>query len=147
PDSVTKTYFDQGVGTNTALGEQADGYGQINFPFRKDVLDLAGNLVQKTFYRWDTTTNGNNGTFVNLGRQVTQDYAVSGTHRDSATDYLYASTTDNLIKKTDFGEVVGNDDGTFTDTDTDKRIASTTYAASSSVNMSVPIETTLLDYY
>ena len=74
-----------------------------------------------------------------------QDYASDGTHRDSATDYLYASTTNDLIKKTQYGEVTGNADGTFTDIGTDKRIASTTYAASSSVNLTVPIEATVLD--
>ena len=59
--------------------------------------------------------------------------------------YLYASTTNDLIKKTQYGEVTGNDDGTFTDIGTDKRIASTTYAASSTVNLTVPIEATVLD--
>jgi hypothetical protein len=111
PDGITAAYFSQGVGTNTALGEQADGYGQINYPFRKDIF--SGNLIQKTFYRWDSSANGNNGTFINLGRQVTQDYAASGSHRDSATDYLYSSTTNNLIKTTSFGEVTGNSEGTF----------------------------------
>ena len=144
PDSLTNTYFDQGMSTTTSLGEQADGYGQINHPFRKDIFDLAGNLAQKTFYRWDTQYNGNS-VFVGLGRQVQQDYASDGTHRDSATDYLYASTTNDLIKTTQYGEVTGNDDGTFTDIGTDKRIASTTYAASSTVNLTVPIEATVLD--
>ena len=132
------------MSTTTSLGEQADGYGQINHPFRKDIFDLAGNLAQKTFYRWDTQYNGNS-VFVGLARQVQQDYASDGTHRDSATDYLYASTTNDLIKKTQYGEVTGNDDGTFTDIGTDKRVASTTYAASSTVNLTVPIEATVRD--
>jgi hypothetical protein len=145
PDSLTNTYFDQGMSTTTSLGEQADGYGQINHPFRKDVFDLAGNLAQKTFYRWDTQYNGNS-VFVGLGQQVQQDYASDGTHRDSATDFLYASTKNDLIKKTQYGEVTGNNDGTFSDIGTDTRIASTTYAASSSINLTVPIEATVRDY-
>ena len=54
PDSTVKTYFDQGITVNTSLGEQADGYPQINHPFRKDVLDLSSNLIQSNFYRWDS---------------------------------------------------------------------------------------------
>jgi len=144
PDSVTGTYFSQGMSTSTFLGEQSDGYAQINRPFRKDVFDLAGNLVQRSFFRWDTGTNGNS-TFVGLGRQVQQDYATDRTHRDSATDYLYASTTNDLTKKTEFGEVTGNDDGTFSDIGTDKRTTNITYAASSTAGFTVPIEKSVLD--
>ena len=63
-----------------------------------------------------------------------------GTHMDSATSYVYATSTDNLIETIQYGQVTGNSNGTFTDTGTDERIASTTYAASTSVNMYVPIE-------
>ena len=75
---------------STTLGEQADGYPQINHPFRKDILDLSGNLIQSNFYRWDSLSRGNGSSFVNLGRQVEQDYASDGTHKDKATDlYLF----------------------------------------------------------
>ena len=145
PDSIVKTYFDQGISTIKALGEQADGYAQINHPFRKDIFDLSGNLIQSNFYRWDSIDRGNSSSFVNLGRQVEQDYALDGTHRDKATDYTYSTTTDDLIAQTDYGEVTGNSDGTFTDTGSDKRTTSFTYAASSSVNLSVLSEKKVLN--
>jgi hypothetical protein len=63
-----------------------------------------------------------------------------------ATDYTYSSTTDDLIKKIDYGEVTGSDGISFTDVGTDEHTTTISYAASTSVNMSVPIETTLLDY-
>src|SRR5208282_1207926 len=78
-------------------------------------------------------------------RQVEQDYASDGTHRDKATDYTYSSTTDDLLTKVDYGDVTGNSDGTFTDTGTDKRTALLSYAASSSANLSVPVEKQVLN--
>ena len=43
-------------------------------------------------------SRGNGSYFINLGRQVEQDYAADGTHRDKATDYVYSATTDDLIR-------------------------------------------------
>ena len=140
PDSIVKTYFDQGVSVNTSLGEQADGYAQINHPFRKDVLDLSSNLIQSNFYRWDSISRGNGSYFVNLGRQVEQDYASDGTHRDKATDYTYSTSTDDLLVQDDYGEVLGGSDGTFSDIGTDERLTTMHYAASSSINLSALIE-------
>jgi hypothetical protein len=97
PDSITASYYDQGDAAYTIYGEQSDGYGQINHPFRKDILDTSGNIKQRTYFRWDTITHGSS-TFVALGRQVVWDYASDGSHRDKATDYQYSSTTDDLIK-------------------------------------------------
>jgi YD repeat-containing protein len=144
PDSITATYYNQGDSVYTPYGEQSDGYAQINHPFRKDVLDLSGNVQQRSFFRWDTTAHGNS-TFVGLGRQMIENLSSDGTHRDKATDYTYSSTTDDLIQQVDYGEVTGNTDGTFSDTGSDKRTTNYTYAASSSVNMSLPTEKTLLD--
>ena len=145
PDSIIGTYYSQGVGTNTTLGEQSDGYAQVNQPFRKDTYDLSGNLIQTNFYRWDSFNRGNNAYFLNLGRQVEQDYATDRTHRDKATDDMYSTTTGDLLTQTDYGEVSGNSDGTFADIGTDKHTTSISYAASSGVNLSVPIEKTVLN--
>lgn len=130
--AVTTTYFDQGDYINTGLGERNDGYGQINHPFRIDVRKKSDNsLVKQTFDRWDTatTTNGNT-VFVYLARQVTQDYAPSGNHRDSAVTYDYSTTTGNLATTTSYGEVTGNSDGTWSDTGSDKSIETYLYAVS-----------------
>ena len=84
------------------------------------------------------------GYFVNLGRKIEQDYAADNTHRDKATEYLYSTTTDDLLTQIDYGEVIGSSDGTFSDIGTDLRSTNIRYAASSSVNMSVPIEKSTL---
>jgi len=67
-NTITKTYFNQGDTVNMSLGEQSDGYGQINHPFRIDVMRASDNqLVRQTFSRWDaTSTFASNTTFVNL---------------------------------------------------------------------------------
>ena len=77
---------------------------------------------------------------------MTQDFGADGSHRDKATAYIYSSSTNDLLQKTEYGEVTGASDGTFTDVGSDKRTAVFSYAASSSVNMSLPVEKTLLDY-
>ena len=85
PDSITTTFYDQANSTDTTAGEQSDGYGQINHPYRKDVADTSENVKQRTFYRWDTTKQGES-TFVGLGREIIWDFASNGTHQDKATD-------------------------------------------------------------
>lgn len=138
------TYYNQGYGVDTAKGEQNDGFGQINHPFRKDVFDLSGNLKQRTYYRWDTVDHGES-TFVGLGREMVQLFGTDGAHRDRAIDYQYSSTTNDVVRVLDYGEVAGNSDGSFADTGSDKRTTTYEYAASTSVNMSVPIRKTLFD--
>jgi RHS repeat-associated protein len=144
PDSVTTAYFDQGDNIDTTNGEQSDGYAQINHPFRKDIYDLSSNLKQRTYSRWDAYPHGNS-TFVGLGQQLTEDFASDGSHRDKAIAYQYSSTTDDVVRVTQYGEVTGNSDGTFTDITGDSRTTNIAYAASSSINMNLPVEKTVLD--
>jgi hypothetical protein len=101
-------------------------------------------LKQRTYYRWDAYPHGN-GNFVGLGQQITEDFASDGTHRDKAVAYQYSSTTDDLIKTIQYGEVTGNSDGTFSDITGDTRTTNVAYAASTSINMSLPVEKTILD--
>jgi YD repeat-containing protein len=144
PDAVTATYYDQGDTIDTSRGEQSDGYPQINHPFRKDVFDLSGNIKQRTYYRWDAYPHTNSN-FVGLGEQLTEDFASDGSHRDKAITYQYSSTTDDVINTTQYGEVTGNSDGTFTDISGDTRTTNILYVASSTVDMTLPIEKTVFD--
>ena len=144
PIRLTTTFFDQGDYVSPYLGEQSDGYSQINHPFRVDVSTTGGTLVQKTLSRWDPYAHGNS-TFIGLGRQMVMDYAADGSHRDSATDYTYSSTTDDLTQLIQYGEVTGSDAGTFTDTGSDKRTTTIAYATSSLNNLSLPYKKITLD--
>src|SRR5262249_52496901 len=127
-----KTYYDQGA------------LAQIGHPFQSDILDLSSNVQKRSLFRWDTTTHGN-GSFIGLGRQVAEEFGADGSHRDSAVDYSYSTSTDDLTQKIEYGEVTANADGTITDIGTDKRTTNISYAASSSVNMTLPSEKTILD--
>jgi YD repeat-containing protein len=143
-NSIVTMRYDQGYGLSTAFGEQSDGFAQIGHPYRMDVSESSGAIKQRTYYRWDTIAHSV-GTFVGLGSQMTEDFASDGTHRDKATTYTYSPTNDDLLSSVNYGEVTGNSDGTFTDTGSDTRTTAISYAASSSVNMSVPVEKTLFD--
>jgi YD repeat-containing protein len=142
-DGKIVTYYSQGTAV-PSLGDQVDGYGQLNHPFRTDVLTPSGTLVQKTFFQWNAIVHGR-GQFVGLTRQLEQDYAGNGTHQDKDTEYVYSTTTDDLIQIKNYGAVTGNDDGTFTDITGDSRTTNITYAASSSLNISLPIEKSVLN--
>jgi hypothetical protein len=136
---VVTTYFNQRDATSTAIGEQSDGYAQMNHPFRVDIKTPGGLLMQQTFTRWDAIPHGNVA-FLAAGRQVVQTYASDGSHRDTATEYQYSTSTDDLLETDQYGEVTGNSDGTFTDIGTDGRLARFVYASATSTNLTVPIE-------
>jgi FG-GAP-like repeat len=120
-DATIVTYYSQGA-TSTALvsGDQVDGYAQLNHPFRTDVLTPSGTLVQKTFFQWNAIAHGNSQ-FVGLTRQPEQDFSINGSHQDKDTDYVFSSTTDDLIQIKNYGAVTGNSDGTFSDIASDSR--------------------------
>jgi hypothetical protein len=65
PDSTTATSYDQGDYASPALGEESDGFAQINHSFRKDIYDLSNSLKQRTHFRWGTTSS--DGTFTDIG--------------------------------------------------------------------------------
>ena len=86
PDRTTTTYYSQGT-ANLTLGDQSDGYPQLNHPYRKDTLTPSGTLTQKLFYRYNSYLHGASA-FVGLGRQVEQDYA-GRRHASRQGDRLY----------------------------------------------------------
>jgi len=131
-ESIVSTYFGQ------------NSLAQIGHPTRKDVSDLSSNLKQRSYFRWDTSARAA-GTFVALGRQMIEDFAADGSHRDKATGVQYSTATGDVTKIIQYGEVTGSPDITFTDVAGDTRTTNILYAASSSINLSVPIEKTVLN--
>ena len=122
----------------TSLGEQSDGYAPDQSAVPQRHLRSLRQSHPTNFYRWDSSSRGNNATSsISAGKssKTTPPTAPIATKRPII---LYSTTTGDLLTQIDYGEVTGNSDGTFTDTGTDKRTTSTTYAASSSVNLSVP---------
>ncbi len=140
------TYYSQGSTTTAPIaGDQSDGYGQLNHPYRQDTATPSGTLVQSIFFQYNPIFHGNSE-FVGLTRQLEQDYASDGSHQDKDTDYAYSTTTDDLIQTLSYGQVTGNSDGTFsTSSATSLRTTNIAYAASSSINLSVSTEKTLFN--
>lgn len=82
--------------------------------------------------------------FTYLASQLDEDFGPSGTHRDHGITYAYdATTTGDLLRSVDYGEVTGNSDGTFTDTGSDKRTRDLTYAYATSTHLNVLIQDTV----
>ncbi len=129
--NVTKTYFHTGGGTDAAHGEYADSRYKIGRAYRTEVYDDANRLYSKTIYRWDSTPVSTNAAFVYLAQAVESSYDGGSTHKDSAEQYTYDSTG-NLTLKKQYGQVQGNDDGTYGDVGSDLVSTTYTYAANGS---------------
>lgn len=130
--NVTKTYFHQGNESNTSQGEYDDHISKAGKPYRIEKYDESGNLYSKTINKWDRYDLGDDSSFVKLVDSVEFTYDGDTDHRDKATRAMYNDSNGNLSTQIEYGEVLGNDDGTFTDIGTDKFTTSFSYAISAS---------------
>lgn len=129
--NITKTYFHQGNGTATSTGEYDDHISKMGKPYRIEQYDSNENLYAKTINKWDRADLGNGASFVKLASSVDFAYDGDSDHKEKATGFVYDDARGNLIQKTEYGEVSGNNDGTFTDSGSDKFVTSIVYASSS----------------
>ena len=83
--------------------------------------DAGGNLYTKTINKWENVDLGDDRDFVKLTQTTTFAYDGDSDHREIGTTFAYDDDTGNLTEKVEYGEVSGSDNGTFTDTGTDKR--------------------------
>jgi len=127
--NYTNTYYHTGNGTDSAHGEYQDSKAKIGESYRTENYDPSNNLYAKQITRWGQIALGNNRFFVAASSTLSAQYDGSANHRDKAQSYTYDPTYGNLVQKTNYGEVSGNDDGTFTDIGTDLASTSITYAA------------------
>lgn len=133
--NVTKTYYDTSNGSSTSIGQYQDNFWKIGKPFRVENYDNAGDLYKVTITKWDDASLGGNAAFVFPDQTVELDYDGLSTHEDKAESYTYSSSTGNQTQKIQWGQVTGNNNGTFTDTGTDEYITNNTYASSSTSNV------------
>ncbi len=131
--NVTKEYFHQGNGTDSSHGEYSDDYFKIGKAYRVEQYDNAGHLESKTINKWDDYSLGTGTKFVKLAQSVDYAYDGGSTHKDKAEGYSYDNTTGNMTQKVEYGQVTGNDDGTFTDTGSDLYTTNYTYVSGGSV--------------
>lgn len=133
--NVSKTYLHQGNESNQALGEYNDEYCKIGKSYRQEAYDSSGHLYSLTINKWDSGDLGNGGRFAKLAQTLEFIYDGNSTHREKAETYVYDDSTCNLTQKTRWGEVTGNNDGSFIDTGTDAYTTTISYATGSGLNV------------
>jgi hypothetical protein len=130
-----KTYYHQGNGNATTSNETGDDYGKIGQSYRTEVYDLNNNLYQTTVNLFATSSIGTSSVYTRLSQSAKLDYDGDADRRDTAVSYTYDSTNGNILTQSEWGEVTANQDGTFTDTGTDKRVTTYTYASNTAANI------------
>ena len=144
--AVTKTYFHQGNWGDAANGEYGDHIAKAGRPYRVESYDQGGNLFSRTINKWGRADYGDGRNFVKLGQTLTQIFDGDTSHRDTAASTTYSDTTGDLTLLVNYGEVLGNSDGTWSDTGTDLASTTYSYAASSTLPaMSLPSRELLVD--
>ena len=129
--NLTKTYYHQGNGSQSALGEYNDHISKAGKPYRIEKYDSQGHLYDLVVNQWDRYALNATSSFVKVTRTTDLTYDGDATQRDKAEEYTYDNTTGNLTNKTEWGEVTAATDGSFTDIGSDKRTDDITYSASS----------------
>lgn len=133
--SQTKTYYHQGNSNATTTNEVGDDYAKIGRAYKTDLFDLSNNLYRSTSNLFATSTPIIGSTYVRLATSTKRDFDGDADRKDSAITYAYNLTNGNVAQQVEWGEVTANADGTFTDTGTDKRTTSYTYASNPSLNI------------
>ena len=62
--TITKTYYHQGNGSLSSIGEYSDDFSKIGKPYRVEVKDAGGNLYSKTINKWENVDLGNDRDYV-----------------------------------------------------------------------------------
>ncbi len=129
--NITKTFFHQGNDSDSAHGEYSDHASKIGKPYRIEKYDASGNLYAKTVNKWDEYSLGAHRNFVKLLKATDFSYDGDSDHADKAEEYTYSDSTGNITQKIEWGRVTGSDDGSFSDSGSDKFTTAISYAASS----------------
>ncbi len=126
--AATHSYYHQGNVSNTALGEFEDQASKIGQPFRVEAAGNGGQLYSVVIKKWDSKDLGNGRSFVKLAQTTSLDFDGNSSHKDKAEGFTYDDANGNLISKTSYGEVLASDNGSFTDTGSDKIVTNIFYA-------------------
>ncbi|PID83523.1 hypothetical protein CSB11_00720, partial [Candidatus Campbellbacteria bacterium] len=122
--SLEKIKFHQANGQQGS--EPVDSYSKIGKVYQTSLKDQSGNLYTKTYTNYTENNLGNNSNSVLLDSEVSEQYDGTSSHTDFATKYLY-DQYGNVTEQTNFGLVNSNSNGSFTDTQNDKRVVEYEY--------------------
>src|SRR5258708_4994288 len=131
-NNTKKNFYHTGNGTEASRGKYNDNGYKINKYYRTEIANSTGTIYSKTINKWNDFDLGSGRRFVKLDQKLDLTYDGLATHKDKAEAYTYDNATGNILTKIEYGQVNGNDDGTFTDVGTDD--FTTTYAYASNVS-------------
>lgn len=114
--NVTVNFYHTGLGTDSAHGEYADDEYKIGHVYRIEQYDNASHLFAKTINKWSDSSIVTGVDLVKLDQTLASEYDGGSSHKDSAVAYTYNTSNGNTTQKIEYGQVTGNDDGTFTGT-------------------------------
>ncbi len=122
---------------NATLGEFADTIAKKGRQYRQERYDASGTLTQTQVTTWEGTELSDADptlvyTFVYPSQTTILTYNQDASHIDSAEAFTYDTANGNLLTRVEYGSVTAASDGSYTDTGSDKRTTTTTYATDSS---------------
>lgn len=139
--SVTETYFHQGNGSDTANGEYEDHPSKIGRPYLVNLSDTSGKLYTRTLTKVEKADLGVGATFVFVGQRLERSFEGAIVSRDRASQSTYSNTTGALLTQIEYGEVTGQNNGTFTDIGTDRITTTNTYVTTPGLEQLISQET------
>lgn len=131
----TINYYHQGNETDSANGEYEDHISKVGKIYRTEVFDSSNNLFSLTVNKWGRYEITSDHNFIKLLESIDFYFDGNSDHKDKAISYIYDNTNGNLIEKTEWGEVVGSDDGNFSDIGIDKIVTTINYAQNIDANI------------
>lgn len=147
-DGTTKTttFYHQGNTTDSSNGEYSDHSSKIGKVYRVETTDTSGNVYKKVVNKWDKYNQGTGRDFVKPVRSTVLTYDGDSDHKDIAEEYTYDNTYGNLTDKIMWGDVTGSNDGSFTDTGSDKYTESISYISNTTdYIVGLPYQDTVVD--
>ena len=144
--NVTISYYHTGVGTDSSHGEFSDDEYKIGKTYRVEQYDNSNHLFAKTINKWNDSSIVTGADLVKLDQTVDSSYDGQSTHKDKAVAYTYDNSTGNVTQQVEYGQVSGNDDGTFSDSGTDDFTTAYSYAANSTAHIYLPSDVTVTDH-
>ncbi|OHA66816.1 MAG: hypothetical protein A3D59_00065 [Candidatus Wildermuthbacteria bacterium RIFCSPHIGHO2_02_FULL_47_17] len=131
---VTKRFFHQGSTTQSTIGEYQDHISKIGKSYRTEVYDEASNIYQKTISKWDRSDRGDGASFIFLSEMLDITHDGDASTKSKAEGFGYNTASGTITQKIEYGEVTGSNDGTFSDTGTDKLTTGYQYATSTATS-------------
>ena len=128
--------------TGATLASSTNYYWRMKFWDQAD-NEGAWSTSTATFSLYDPLLSGIS-TFIKLESELTLDFDGDADERAAATSYTYDDSHGSILTQTEWGEVAGNTDGTFSDVGSDRRQTTYEYATNTD-GLVLPSKQTLID--